>query len=211
MPGAVVHIKGTTHEVLTDENGQFNFITGQKFPYTLAVSYVGYKAGEFIANKNYVEVSLHATTNQLDEVVIVGYGTQRKSDITGSVGTVSKNILNQPAASFDNLLQGAVSGVAVTQSSSQPGSTATIRVRGGNSISFGNDPLYVIDGFIIYNNNSYANTGASNGVGVNALSTINPSDIRVYRNFERCIRYRNLWLSRSKRGRYHHNKRQKKW
>ena len=177
LPGAVVHIKGTTHEVLTDENGQFDFITGQKLPYTLAVSYVGYKASEFIANKNYFEVSLHATTNQLDEVVIVGYGTQRKSDITGSVGTVSKNILNQPAASFDNLLQGAVPGVAVTQSSSQPGSTATIRVRGGNSISFGNDPLYVIDGFIIYNNNSYANTGASNGVGVNALSTINPSDI----------------------------------
>src|SRR5204863_3792094 len=111
------------------------------------------------------------------DVVVVGYGTQRRSDVAGSVTTVPKNLLNQPAASFDNLLQGAVPGVAVTQSSGQPGGTATIRVRGGNSISFGNDPLYVIDGFIIYNNNDYANTGASNGSGVNALSTINPSDI----------------------------------
>ncbi|MFI5138618.1 MAG: SusC/RagA family TonB-linked outer membrane protein, partial [Sphingobacteriales bacterium] len=106
----------------------------------------------------------------------VGYGTQKKSDVTGSIASVPKNILNQPAASFDNLLQGSVSGVAVTQNSGQPGGTATVRIRGGNSISFGNAPLYVIDGFIIYNNNDYANVG-SNGTSVNALSTIDPGDI----------------------------------
>ena len=109
--------------------------------------------------------------------MVVGYGTQRKTDVTGSVASVPKTALKQPVSSFDNMLQGAVSGVAVTQSSGAPGSTATIRVRGGNSISFGNDPLYVIDGFIVYNNNNYVNTGACNGVGVNALTTINPTDI----------------------------------
>ena len=177
LPGAVVRIKGTTHEVVADDDGDFEFVTGQKLPYTLVISFVGYKTSEINVNKNNVEVPLQSLNSELDEVVVVGYGTQRRSDITGSVASVSKTALAQPAASFDNLLQGAVPGVAVTQSSGAPGATATIRIRGGNSISFGNDPLYVIDGFIIYNNNSYVNTGASNGVGVNALATINPSDI----------------------------------
>ncbi|MDP9042457.1 MAG: SusC/RagA family TonB-linked outer membrane protein, partial [Bacteroidota bacterium] len=89
-----------------------------------------------------------------------------------------------PSPSFDNLLQGAVAGVVVTQSSGQPGATATIRIRGGNSLSFGNDPLYVIDGFIYYNDNSLTNLAPGSGtvpsvtgVSSNGLSTINPSDI----------------------------------
>jgi TonB-linked SusC/RagA family outer membrane protein len=177
LPGAVIHIKGTTHEVAADNEGKFYFKTGQKFPYTLIVSYIGFETVEVIANSPTIEVVLKEGKNQLNEVVVVGYGSQKRSELTGAVSSVPKSILNQPAASFDNLLQGAVPGVAVTQSSGQPGGTATVRVRGGNSLSFGNDPLYVIDGFITYNNNSYANTGASNGTAVNALSTINPSDI----------------------------------
>ena len=177
LEGATVHIKGTTHEVITDNKGRFSFKTGQKLPFTLQVNYIGYQPVELTVTSSPVDIHLQEAQTQLNEVVIVGYGTQRKSDITGAVASVSKSALAQPVASFDNLLQGSVSGVAVTQSSSQPGSTATIRVRGGNSITFGNDPLYVIDGFIVYNNNAYANTGASNGTGINALSTINPSDI----------------------------------
>ncbi|RFM28187.1 SusC/RagA family TonB-linked outer membrane protein [Deminuibacter soli] len=177
LEGATVHIKGTTHEVITDGKGHFSFRTGQKLPFTLEVNYIGYQPLEITVNESPVQLKLQESQSQLNEVVIVGYGSQRKSDITGAVASVSKNLLSQPTASFDNLLQGTVPGVAVTQSSGQPGGTATIRVRGGNSISFGNDPLYVIDGFIVYNNNAYANTGASNGAGVNALSTINPSDI----------------------------------
>ncbi|SFM58643.1 TonB-linked outer membrane protein, SusC/RagA family [Chitinophaga sp. YR627] len=175
--GALVRIKGTTNQVLTDAKGNFSFKTGQKLPYILEAAFIGYKKLEIKAEKSPLQIVLQETESQLNEVVVVGYGTQRKSDITGSVASVSKVLLAQPAAAFDNLLQGSVPGVAVTQSSGQPGSTATIRIRGGNSISFGNAPLYVIDGFIIYNNNDYANTGASNGTGVNALSTINPSDI----------------------------------
>src|SRR4051812_20246746 len=177
LEGASVRIKGITNQTLTDSKGHFNLKTAQKLPLILEVKFVGYKPLEVEATNYTVNVQLIDEQGELNEVVVVGYGTQRKTDVTGSVASVSKSVLSQPTASFDNLLQGAVPGVAVTQSSGQPGATATIRVRGGNSISFGNDPLYVIDGFIIYNNNSYVNTGASNGVGVNALSTINPSDI----------------------------------
>jgi TonB-linked SusC/RagA family outer membrane protein len=175
--GALVRIKGTTNQVLTDTKGKFFFKTGQKLPYTIEAAYIGYKKQELEASTSPLTISLVENESQLNEVIVVGYGTQRKSDLTGAVASVGKTLLAQPAASFDNLLQGSVPGISVTQSSGAPGATATIRVRGGNSISFGNAPLYVIDGFIIYNNNDNVNTGASNGVGVNALSTINPSDI----------------------------------
>jgi TonB-dependent starch-binding outer membrane protein SusC len=178
LAGVVVHIKGTTHQVLTDENGQFKFITGQQIPVVYELSYVGYKRREVIVdNYSFNELTLENKNKSLDEIVVIGYGTQRRSDITGAVASVPKVLLSVPATSFDNLLQGGVSGVSVTQSSSQPGSTSTIRIRGGNSISFGNDPLYVIDGFISYNNNALSNSGATTGSQVNALSTINPSDI----------------------------------
>jgi TonB-linked SusC/RagA family outer membrane protein len=177
LEGATVQIKGTTHTVQTDKNGNFNFKTGQKLPIELVVNYVGYQTYEFTATGSPITINLQEGQTVLNEVVVIGYGTQRRSDLTGAVATVPKNTLGQPVASFDNLLQGAVPGVAVTQSSAAPGSTATVRIRGGNSINFGNAPLYVIDGFIVYNNNDYVNTGASNGPSVNALSTINPSDI----------------------------------
>jgi TonB-linked SusC/RagA family outer membrane protein len=178
LPGAVIHIKGTTHEVAADNNGEFRFITGQRVPVVYIVSYVGYKTREIeVQTYEHAELRLQGANSQLNDVVVVGYGTQRRSDVTGAVAGVGKNALSQPAVAFDNLLQGSVSGVAVTQNNSQPGGTAAIRVRGGNSISFSNDPLYVIDGFIVYNNNSLTNSGATTGSGVNPLATINPSDI----------------------------------
>ena len=178
LPGAVIHIKGTTHEVAADNNGEFRFITGQRVPVTYIISYVGYKTREIeVNNYEHAELRLQGANSQLNDVVVVGYGTQRRSDVTGAVAGVGKSALSQPAVAFDDLLQGSVSGVAVTQNNSQPGGTAAIRVRGGNSISFSNDPLYVIDGFIVYNNNNLTNSGATSGAGVNALATINPSDI----------------------------------
>lgn len=177
LPGAVLHIKGTTHEVSTNNDGKYEFLTGQKLPYTLTVTYIGYQSRELVVSDKNSIIELTESRSSLNDVVVVGYGTQRRSDLTGSVASVSKAALSQPVASFDNLLQGTVSGISVTQASGQPGASSTIRVRGGNSISFGNAPLYVIDGFIVYNNNDFVNTGASNGASVNALSTINPSDI----------------------------------
>ena len=174
--GVTLRIKNVTHEVTTTSDGHFTFITGQKLPYTLVVSFIGYKTKEVVADGSPVNIQLAENIAQLNDVVVVGYGTQKRSDLTGAIASVPKNLLTQPVVSVDNLLQGAVSGVAVTQNSGQPGSSATIRVRGGNSISFGNAPLYVIDGFIIYNDNDYTNVG-SNGTSVNALATINPSDV----------------------------------
>lgn len=172
----VLAIKGTTHAVTSAADGSFSFRTGQKFPYTLIVSFIGYQTKEIVVDGSPITILLAEKASSLNDVVVMGYGSQKKSDVTGSVGSVSKNLLAQPAASFDNMLQGGVSGIGVTQNSGQPGGTATVRIRGGNSISFGNAPLYVIDGFIVYNNNDNANVG-SIGTSSNALSTINPSDI----------------------------------
>jgi hypothetical protein len=103
IPGAVVRIKGTTNAAATDLNGKFQLVTGQRLPYTLSISFMGYKTREVIANGSPVTISLVENINQLNDVVVVGYGTQKRSDITGSVASVSKTLLNQPAASFDNL------------------------------------------------------------------------------------------------------------
>jgi len=176
--GASVNIKGTTHGVVTDAEGKFYFQTGQKFPYTLIVSYIGYKKLEIIVEKNPVIIHLKEERQELDELVVVGYGTQKRKDITGSVASVPKANLSQVTSSADNLLRGAISGVVVTQSSGRPGASSSVRIRGGNSITAGNEPLYVVDGILIYNDNSNSSTGvAYAGASVNVLSTINPADI----------------------------------
>ncbi|KAF2516977.1 SusC/RagA family TonB-linked outer membrane protein [Flavobacterium foetidum] len=176
--GASVNIKGTTHGVVTDAEGKFYFQTGQKFPYTLIVSYIGYKKAEVIVEKNPVIISLKEERQELDELVVVGYGTQKRKDITGSVASVPKANLSQVTSSADNLLRGAVSGVVVTQSSGRPGASSSVRIRGGNSITAGNEPLYVVDGILIYNDNANSSAGVTYaGASVNVLSTINPADI----------------------------------
>ncbi|MFD1602388.1 SusC/RagA family TonB-linked outer membrane protein [Flavobacterium artemisiae] len=176
--GASVTIKGTTHGVVTDTEGKFYFQTGQKFPYTLIVSYIGYKKTEIIVEKNPVIINLKEERQELDELVVVGYGTQKRKDITGSVASVPKANLSQVTSSADNLLRGAVAGVVVTQSSGRPGASSSVRIRGGNSITAGNEPLYVVDGILIYNDNANSSAGVTYaGASVNVLSTINPADI----------------------------------
>jgi TonB-linked SusC/RagA family outer membrane protein len=176
--GASITIKGTTHGVVTDAEGKFYFQTGQKFPYTLIVSYIGYKKAEVVVDKNPVIIHLKEERQELDELVVVGYGTQKRKDITGSVASVPKANLSQVTSSADNLLRGAVAGVVVTQSSGRPGASSSVRIRGGNSITAGNEPLYVLDGILIYNDNNNSTAGVSNaGASLNVLSTINPSDI----------------------------------
>ncbi|MGQ7946566.1 SusC/RagA family TonB-linked outer membrane protein [Flavobacterium sp. WC2509] len=178
LSGVSVNIKGTTHGVVTDSEGKFYFQTGQRFPYTLIVSYIGYKKAEVIVDGSPVVINLKADVQELNELVVVGYGTQKRKDITGAVSSVPKANLNQVTSSADNLLRGAVAGVVVTQSSGRPGATSSVRIRGGNSITAGNEPLYVVDGILIYNDNNNGTAGVSNaGAGVNVLSTISPGDI----------------------------------
>jgi TonB-linked SusC/RagA family outer membrane protein len=115
-------------------------------------------------------------TQTLDEVIIVGYGTVKKSDLTGSVSSIKTTEIQQtPMVSIDQGLVGRASGVQVIQTSGMPGATASIRVRGSSSLQGGNEPLYVIDGFPIYSGGGFGNTGGKSSLS--GLSTVNPSDI----------------------------------
>jgi TonB-linked SusC/RagA family outer membrane protein len=169
---------------VSDQAGNFT-VNAKSFPATLAVSYLGYKTVE-LEIYEYTEpitIFLFEDLNLQNEVVVIGYGTQKRKELTGSVASVPQSVLSQVTPSFDNLLGGAVPGVNVIQNSGQPGATSTIRIRGGNSITGGNEPIYVIDGFIAYNDNNNAKTGSSSpsvvgtDAGLNILSTINPADI----------------------------------
>jgi TonB-linked SusC/RagA family outer membrane protein len=181
IAGATIHIDGSTNTAVTDNKGNFELTTYKKLPVTLFISFVGYQTQLVTVDSSNIElvtVQLKDAPNQLSDVVVVGYGTQKRTDVTGSIVGVSKANLSQPVSSPDNLLEGTVPGVSVTQSSGQPGATSSIRIRGGNSIIGGNEPLYVIDGFPVYNDQSDANTGLTfSGGQLNLLSTINPSDI----------------------------------
>nr|WP_293837092.1 TonB-dependent receptor [uncultured Arsenicibacter sp.] len=177
--GATVQIKGTTNGSATDAEGKFILKTGQTLPFTLQVTYIGYESKEVNAVSNTIEITLKERIGQLSEVVVVGYGTQKRSDITGSISSVPLEVKSQPVASVERLLQGAVAGAIVTQTSGQPGGGVSVQIRGNNSITAGSDPLYVIDGFPINNDYSLNDAGVTNGSKINPLSSINTSDIET--------------------------------
>lgn len=173
--GASVNIKGTTHGVQTDLDGKFYFETGQKFPYTLVVSYIGYQTKEIVVNGSPVIVKLTENIQELDELIVVGYGTQKRQNLVGSVSKVNPSEIKViPDVSFDAKLQGKAAGVQINSNTGVPGSDVFIRVRGATSINAGNDPLYVIDGVFI-NNNSLQSIAQDRATS--PLSDINPSDI----------------------------------
>ncbi|TFF36940.1 SusC/RagA family TonB-linked outer membrane protein [Mucilaginibacter psychrotolerans] len=176
LPGAVVTIKGTTHAVAADADGRFSFVTGQKFPYTLIVTFTGFDKQELVVDGSPVEIKLKASLNQLNDVVVVGYGTQTRKSLIGSVSKISaQETKNTPVASFDAQLQGKAAGVQVNTLSGMPGEGVRIVVRGTASINASNDPLFVIDG-IIANNNSLATIDLG-GKKTSPLADINPADI----------------------------------
>lgn len=177
LPGATIVIKGTNSYALSDANGSFSLKTGKELPVTLLVSSVGFKTQDvdiYELSDEPLEVQLK-NDNLLEEVVVVGYGEQKRSELTGAIASIPESILKQPISSVDRALQGAAAGVQVTQTSGQPGGGVSIRIRGGSSIQGGNEPLYVIDGFPVYND--AAEAGTISGAGVNPLSGINPADI----------------------------------
>ncbi|MGA0557105.1 SusC/RagA family TonB-linked outer membrane protein [Larkinella sp. VNQ87] len=177
LVGATVVIKGTTNGAFTDAQGRFLLRTGQQLPFTLVISFIGYRTVEIIATESTVDVSLQEGGSTLDEVVVVGYGTQKRSDLTGSIASVPTEIKRQPVASAERLLQGSVAGAIVTQTSGQPGGGVSVQIRGNNSITAGSDPLYVIDGFPINNDYSLNDAGVTSGAKINPLSTLNTADI----------------------------------
>ncbi|HMR83495.1 MAG TPA: TonB-dependent receptor [Niabella sp.] len=175
LDGANVIIEGVTNQTTTNSKGQFILRTGQKFPYNIIITFVGYEKKIVLATGSPVSVKLKPTNNNLDDVVVVGYGTQKKTDVTGAVSSLSQTAIRQPLSSFDQALKGASTGVQVTQTSGQPGGGVSIRIRGGSSIQGGNEPLYVIDGFPVYNSSN--SPGVASGAAVNPLAGINPADI----------------------------------
>jgi TonB-linked SusC/RagA family outer membrane protein len=178
VAGASVVVKGTNQGTKTDDKGAFtiNVPEGQA---VLVISSVGFETQEVdVSGKTEVNITLAAAVGQLNDIVVIGYGTQRRKDLTGSVSSINaKEVKSQPVNSFNQALQGRVSGVQITQASNAPGGGITIRVRGGNSISGSNDPLYVVDGYPL--SIPASPTGAASGGApyANPLSTINPNDI----------------------------------
>ena len=179
--GASVIVKSEKGQgVVTDIDGKFSLQTKVEAPLTLRVEYVGYRPLDVDVYdfEEPVEIALVDNANKINEVVVVGYGTQKRIELTSSISTVGKDVLNQPLSSVENALQGAVAGLNVSTTSGQPGAVSNIRIRGGNSITGGNEPLYVIDGLIVYNDASSTKTGAAgNDASLDPLAFLNPSDI----------------------------------
>jgi len=169
LPGVTVAVKGTTTGTITTPDGVYtlNVDKGQ----TLVFSFIGYKPFEaIVGDQSQINVALEADVIGMDEVVVIGYGTVKKEDATGSVAVIGADDFNQGAiTSPQELIVGKTPGVVVTTNSGAPGTGATIRIRGGSSLQATNDPLIVIDGFPVDN---VEIRGVSN-----PLSLVNPNDI----------------------------------
>lgn len=171
--GANIVEKGTTNGTVTDIEGNFTLNVEENA--VIHISYIGYLPQELSsAGKNSLQVVLLEDMKTLDEIVVVGYGTMRKRDLTGSVSSIkSEDIQRSPVTSLDQAIQGKAAGVQVSQASSAPGGRVLIRVRGGNSLSSSNEPLYVVDGFPV----SAGGSAGGNGTAQNPLATLNTADI----------------------------------
>lgn len=172
LPGVSVVLKGTQKGSITNADGDFSLVVpdGQV---SLTFSFVGYATQEVVVdNQTVLTIGMTPEDRALQEVVVVGYGQVKKSDLTGSVTTVPMDEVKKVVVtSLDQSLQGRAAGVQITQNSGAPGGSTTIRIRGGNSIQGDNEPLYVIDGI------PFKNEAAGSGASFNVLSTLNPADI----------------------------------
>jgi TonB-linked SusC/RagA family outer membrane protein len=147
LPGVTVTLKGTTNAVGTDVNGTFR-IDVPNDQSVLVFTFVGYASKEVtVSDKSVINVSLRSDSRSLNEVVVVGYGTQKRANVTGAVSSVSgKTISALPVGGVDQALQGRVAGLTVTNNGS-PGTAPIVQIRGVSSVGYGSDPLYIIDGF----------------------------------------------------------------
>jgi TonB-linked SusC/RagA family outer membrane protein len=177
LPGATVSIKGKAGVVLTNVDG--SFVIDAKPGDLLMVSYIGMETKQIVVSDpvpGNITITLIPVTGKLNEVVVVGYGTQKRQDLSTSVATVgSKAIGRQVVSSFENALQGQAAGVQVTNPTGQPGSAIEISIRGKNSLSLSTSPLYIIDGVPVQP--SYDQELGIGSQNPNPLSSLNPTDI----------------------------------
>jgi TonB-dependent starch-binding outer membrane protein SusC len=184
LPGVNIVEKGTTTGVVTNVDGNYT-ITVSGPQAVLVYSFIGFVTEEAPVNgRSVINISLVEEIRALDEIVVIGYGTQRRSDLTGSVSSVSEDRLRATiSTSIDQALQGRAAGVQVFQNSGQPGGGVSMRIRGASSIHSTSEPLYVIDGIAISGNaaglaQGFSWAGGGDGqTAVSALATINPADI----------------------------------
>lgn len=183
--GANILLKGTTNGTITDFNGKFSLNVPNRA--TITVTYIGYKTQDITLKPGQkdIRITLQEDTETLEEVVVVGYGTMKKSDLSGASVSMNENaIKGSIITSLDQSLQGRAAGVTAVTTSGAPGSSSSIRVRGQATINANAEPLYVIDGVIVQ---SQGQSGSSYGLGdalgngtvstISPLSTINPQDI----------------------------------
>lgn len=170
VPGVSVQVKGTSKGTVTKPDGTYT-LTGVDDNATLVYSSVGFTPQEVaVKGQTSISIQLKQAVNDLNATVVIGYGVQRKTDLTGSVGSVNAETLHErPASTVNQMLSGHISGVNVTANTGRPGGETSVRIRGNTSISITNNPLYVVDG-VILNVATLAN-------GSNPIDFINPNDI----------------------------------
>ncbi|SIT08570.1 SusC/RagA family TonB-linked outer membrane protein [Belliella pelovolcani] len=175
LPGVNIRIKGTTRGAITDIDGKYSIQASENE--TLVYSFVGFLSQEAaVGNRSSIDITLQLDSKTLSEVVVVGYGSVEKKELTGSVGQLNAAIIKDvPALGIDQALQGRIAGVQITQNAGTPGAGISVRVRGSSSISASNQPLFVIDGVPM-------TTGDPSQLGFggqssNALADLNPNDI----------------------------------
>jgi TonB-linked SusC/RagA family outer membrane protein len=169
LAGVTVQVKGQSTAVATDVNGSYSI--GVPNNAVLVFSHTGYEGRQItVGNQTTIDVQLKLSSGGLSEVVVIGYGTVKKRDLTGAVGSVKASQLQErPAASVNEALSGRIAGVQVTTNSGRPGGATRIRVRGFSSINSSNNPLYVVDGIYLPIGNQTLNS--------NSIDYINPNDI----------------------------------
>jgi TonB-linked SusC/RagA family outer membrane protein len=182
LPGVSVTVKGTNTGTTTKTDGTFSLNVSENAK-TLVISSVGYASQEVnIENQTSIDVLLVASTSNLNEVVVVGYGTARRKDLTGSYTSISSKNFNQvPSATPDQLLQGKVAGLQIVVANGQPGAATIVKIRGNNSIRAGTNPLYVVDGVPLDGRSARPTFSGVSGLGnlpdANPLTYLNPADI----------------------------------
>lgn len=176
LPGVNVLVKGTSMGTVTDVDGKYS-IKVQDGSAILVFSSVGFLQEEIsVGNRTVIDLVMTPDVTALEEIVVVGYGSTKKKDLTGSVASLDGEVMSElPNRSFEEGLQGRIAGVQVTQTSAEPGGGISVRVRGTNSLQASSEPLYVVDGFPILV--SVSSAGNPGGIPLNPLSSINPNDI----------------------------------
>src|SRR4030042_840592 len=193
VPGVNILEKGTMNGTITDINGSYTLTVASENS-VITFSFVGFATKEeLVGNRTVINIQLIEDVQALDEVVVIGYGTVKKSDLTGSVSSISieDSELSQ-TGSVEQLLQGKAAGVMITKTSAKPGGAISVKIRGNNSINAGNEPLYVIDGFPISSNEWELSSNMTSGGPLNPLATINPNDIESVEILNEALENENL-------------------